>query len=95
VLVGTEKTKVLIVAPNQVVREGVRAYQPSKAEVAFAVAFVRCARTTGLFAALDQAEPAMQQEIVERHVAEFSGLNPDRGTGCQGGRRTQGALKRS
>jgi hypothetical protein len=53
-----------------------RAYQPSKAEVAFAVAFVRCARTTGLFAALDQAEPAMQQEIVERHVAEFSGLNP-------------------
>jgi hypothetical protein len=53
-----------------------RAYQPSKAEVAFAVAFVRCGRTTGLFAALDRAEPVMQKEIVERHVAEFSGLNP-------------------
>ncbi|TCO43454.1 hypothetical protein EV646_11230 [Kribbella antiqua] len=53
-----------------------RAYLPSKAEAAFAVAFVRCGRTTGLFAALDKAEPAMQKEIAERHVAEFSGLNP-------------------
>ena len=53
-----------------------RAYRPSKAEVAFAVAFVRCGDSTGLFAALDKAEPVMQQEIVQRHVSEFSGLNP-------------------
>lgn len=53
-----------------------RAYRPSKSEVALAVAFVRCGHTIGLFAALDKAEPVMQQEIVERHVAEFSGLNP-------------------
>ncbi|MEV8378596.1 hypothetical protein AB0P21_38005 [Kribbella sp. NPDC056861] len=53
-----------------------REYRPSKAEVAFALAFVRCGTSTGLFAALDQAEIPMQQEIVERHVSEFSGLNP-------------------
>jgi hypothetical protein len=53
-----------------------REYRPSKAEVAFALAFVRCGKSTGLFAALDKGEIPMQQEIVERHVSEFSGLNP-------------------
>jgi hypothetical protein len=53
-----------------------REYRPSRAEVAFALAFVRCGKSSGLFAALDQAEIPMQQEIVERHGSEFSGLNP-------------------
>jgi hypothetical protein len=46
------------------------------AEAAFAIAFVRCGDSVGLFAALDQAEIAIQQQIVERHVSEFHGLNP-------------------
>ncbi|GAA3579354.1 hypothetical protein [Kribbella ginsengisoli] len=53
-----------------------REYEPSKAEVAFALAFVGCGKSSGLFAAIDKAEIPMQREIVERHVSEFSGLNP-------------------
>ncbi|MET7283504.1 hypothetical protein ABZS29_35080 [Kribbella sp. NPDC005582] len=53
-----------------------REYRPSKAEAAFAVSFVRCGRQSGLFAAIDRDERAIEQQIVERHVAEFSGLNP-------------------
>jgi hypothetical protein len=53
-----------------------REYKPSMAEAAFAIAFVRCGDSVGLFAALDQAEIAIQQQIVERHVSEFHGLNP-------------------
>ncbi|WP_145806413.1 hypothetical protein [Kribbella amoyensis] len=53
-----------------------RAYRPSQAEVVFALAFVRCGVSTGLFAELDRSERAIEQEIVERHVAEFHGLNP-------------------
>ncbi|MDX6236035.1 MAG: hypothetical protein QOG10_850 [Kribbellaceae bacterium] len=53
-----------------------REYRPSTAEVAFAVTFVRCGGAVGLFGALDKAEVTVQQEIVERHASEFSGLNP-------------------
>ncbi|GAB3937432.1 hypothetical protein GCM10029976_050460 [Kribbella albertanoniae] len=53
-----------------------REYRPSKAEAAFAVSFVRCGQQTGLFAAIDRDGLAIEQQIVERHVSEFSGLNP-------------------